>query len=634
MFTYDEGKAVDLVAEADEGYIFVNWTGNVSAIADVYAASTTITMNGHYSITANFAIAIEIWDWYDLDAVRDNLEGHHTLMNDLDSTTAGYEDLASPTANGGNGWEPIESFVIPSYGCGGGILDVPPVAGLKGTFAGQGYEIRDLFINRPGEGYVGLFGSVDEGGIIKNVGVVNVTVTGSMHVGVLAGLNFYGTVSNSYSTGSVTGDYYVGGLVGEHYGTVSNSYSTSNVTGNWYVGGLMGQKSDTGIISNSYYNYDEVLINGENIITIGALFDEDFDEWLANDKFLDVNERLSQEDDYYLINDLSDFKQLLAFGQDSSLKFRLKNDLDLAAEPNFYIPYFAGEFDGNGHKISNLSFDFDFVSTVGLFGCLASGGKVTDLGVENVNVTGAGYVGGLVGLNWDGTVSNSYSTGSMNGNEYVGGLVGLSWGYMSNSYSSGNVTGDNHVGGLVGSNWGYVSNSYSTGSVTGTQIVGGLAGDNGAGTVSDSYSTGSVIGDMYVGGLVGWNTYFSTVSNSYSTGSVSGDMYVGGLVGFNTNIVSKSYSTGNVTGTSYVGGLVGRDGGGTVSNSFWDTETSGQDTSAGGTGKTTAQMKNITTFSGADWNIIAVANPGTRNPTYIWNIPTTPPDYPFLSWQP
>ena len=115
-------------------------------------------------------------------------------------------------------------------------------------------------------------------------------------------------------------------------------------------------------MGNSYYNYDEVLINGENIITIGALFGEDFEEWLANDKFLDVNERLSQENGYYVVNNVSDFKELLAFGQDNSLKFRLKNDLDLATEPNFYIPYLAGEFDGNGHKISNLSFKFDFVS--------------------------------------------------------------------------------------------------------------------------------------------------------------------------------------------------------------------------------------------------------------------------------
>ena len=50
---------------------------------------------------------LEIQTWYDLDAVRHNLAGHHILMNDLDSTTAGYEELASPTANGGRGWDPI-----------------------------------------------------------------------------------------------------------------------------------------------------------------------------------------------------------------------------------------------------------------------------------------------------------------------------------------------------------------------------------------------------------------------------------------------------------------------------------------------------------------------------------------------
>jgi hypothetical protein len=87
-----------------------------------------------------------------------------------------------------------------------------------------------------------------------------------------------------------------------------------------------------------------------------------------------------------------------------------------------------------------------------------------------------------------------------------------------------------------------------------------------------------------------------------------------------------------VSGSTYTGGLVGGNAG-TVSNSFWDTETSGQGTSAGGTGKTTAQMKNIATFSGAGWNIIAVANSGTRNPSYIWNI-VNGVTYPFLSWQP
>ena len=73
-------------------------------------------------------------------------------------------------------------------------------------------------------------------------------------------------------------------------------------------------------------------------------------------------------------------------------------------------------------------------------------------------------------------------------------------------------------------------------------------------------------------------------------------------------------------------------GGGGASNSFWDTETSGQATSDGGTGKSTAEMQSIATFSGAGWNIIAVANLGIRNPSYIWNI-VDDETYPFLSWE-
>jgi hypothetical protein len=295
---------------------------------------------------------LEIQDWYDLDAIRNNLGGHHVLMNDLDSATAGYEELASPTANDGEGWQPI-------IGSGGD----PP---FTGTFDGQGYEIRDLFINLPGKGYVGLFSIVGEGGRIENIGVVNANVTSNAYIGILAGSNL-GTVSNSYSTGSVTGLQWVGGLVG--------------------------------------FNFEE------------------------------------------------------------------------------------------------------------------------------------------------GTVSNSYSTGD--------------------------VTSDYGVGGLAGGNIGTLSNSYSTSSVTGKEGAGGLVGAN-SGTVSNSYSTGSVTGNDDIGGLVGYSE-------------------------------------------------------GTVSDSFWDTETSGRSTSSGGTGKTTAKMQDIATFSGVEWNIIAVANTGTRNPSYIWNI-VDDETYPFLSY--
>jgi hypothetical protein len=58
VFTYDEGTVVNLMAEADEDYQFVEWTGNVSTIADVNAAATNITMNGSYNITAGFVYSI------------------------------------------------------------------------------------------------------------------------------------------------------------------------------------------------------------------------------------------------------------------------------------------------------------------------------------------------------------------------------------------------------------------------------------------------------------------------------------------------------------------------------------------------------------------------------------------------
>jgi hypothetical protein len=686
-FTYPAGAVVLLEVEPEEGYGFTHWSGNVSTIEDVNALTTTITMNGHYFITANFAYGNFIQTWYDLDGIRDDLGGYYVLMNDLDSATPGYSELASDVANQGKGWQPIavssnnETFV--------------------GTFDGQGYEIKDLFINRLSEGEVGLFGYIGEGGIVKNVGLVNADVTGGRAVGALVGASYRATVSNCYATGSIIGvetlggmvgtgmastvrDSYctcsvrrtlefggfaIGGLVGENVGVgnsegtisncyatgsisgerhvgglvgimnrdsiISDSYFTGSVTGNEYVGGLVGGNEYVPAISNSYYNYDEVLINGDNVITVGALFDEDFAEWLANGKFLDVNEKLSNQGGYYLVNNITDFQQLLGFGQNAYLKFRLINDLDLAGQPNFYIPYLAGEFDGGGHEISNLSFDVDCVESVGLFGYLAHSGEVRELGVVNINITGVQNVGGLVGLS-EGTVSNSYSTGSVTGwNSYVGGLIGYNFcGTVSSSYSTSSVTGEGEyswaLGGLLGAHYGgTVSDSYAAGNVTGKDHVGGLVGGNG-GNMSDCYATGSVAGSEDVGGLVGWNT--GPVSSCYSTGEVAGQEVVGGLVGLNGDNVSDSYSTGNVTGSSGVGGLVGQNWG-VVNSSFWDTQTSGQASSDGGAGKTTAEMQDISTFSGAAWEIVTVANSSTRNLAYIWNI-VDDVTYPFLSWQP
>jgi hypothetical protein len=269
---------------------------------------------------------------------------------------------------------------------------------------------------------------------------------------------------------------------------------------------------------------------------------------------------------------------------------------------------FTGSFDGQGYEIRDLFIDRPDEDAVALFGSV-SGGAIENATLLDANITGNGGVGILVGANL-GSVSSCCSSGS------VGGYYG--------------------VGGLIGANFGNVSDSRSRATVIGVHDAsGGLVGFN-AGNLSQCYAIGNVSCNDHVGGLVGMNgedTYYGTVTDSYASGDVNGVSYVGGLVGDNYDgTVSDSYASGRVTGENDVGGLVGRNFG-TVSDSFWDTETSGEATSAGGTGKTTVQMKDFTTFLDAGWDIITVANSDTRNTGYIWNI-VDDATYPFLSWQP
>jgi hypothetical protein len=102
-----------------------------------------------------------------------------------------------------------------------------------------------LFINRPDQGYVGLFGFVDivdqEG--IQDIGLVNIIVTGHSDVGGLVGYNDYGNVSNSYSTGNVTGDLHVGGLVGQNLGYVHNSFWDMQTSGQTTSSGGTGKNT-------------------------------------------------------------------------------------------------------------------------------------------------------------------------------------------------------------------------------------------------------------------------------------------------------------------------------------------------------------------------------------------------------
>jgi hypothetical protein len=271
-------------------------------------------------------------------------------------------------------------------------------------------------------------------------------------------------------------------------------------------------------------------------------------------------------------------------------------------------------------------------------------------------VSGTDFVGGLIGF-YHGLpnplyqdhygISDCYAICDISGTDRVGGLAGYNIGKISNCYSRCNVLGisgatekTTALGGLLGIHSGQISNCYSICNVIGFRsptaiatATGGLVRAVGGiffSQISNCYSMGSVIekgeapgGTTGVGGLVGDN-YNGQISNCYSRcsvfkldGATKGYTSVGGLLGYNYyGQISNYYSSGSVEGNDTTGGLIGRNQKGTIADSLWDIDTSGQTTSDGGIGKTTAEMKQKSTFT--NWAF-----------TEVWDIAENQ-TYPFL----
>ena len=183
-------------------------------------------------------------------------------------------------------------------------------------------------------------------------------------------------------------------------------------------------------------------------------------------------------------------------------------------------PY-TGTFNGKDKTITGLTVNQEGTNYVGLIGYLGSGGKVQNVTLTDVSVTGYWYVGGVVGANDKGTVTACTASGSISGSSRVGGVVGYNGGTMTGCTVSGSVSGDSSVGGVVGWNGGTVTACYATSDVSGYSDVGGVAGRNYYGTVTGCTSSGSVSGSLNVGGVVGYN--YGIVTACYWSGLPDND---------------------------------------------------------------------------------------------------------------
>jgi len=330
-------------------------------------------------------------------------------------------------------------------------------ARFTGVFCGNGHTISNFIWSSTDRDYIGIFGGIGAPrGKIMSLGLIDCVVdAGNRYaVGALVGSSYVGHVCYCYSSGTVSGDKYVGGLMGLNTsdmvsvmsGLVNDCYSTATVSGDRKVGGLLGMNNGA-IVLNCY--------------STGAVS-----------------------------SDGGDIGGLVGYNNGGDLK----------------LCYGAGVVSGNGDYVGGLV-GYNYCGWVS-DGCYSTGtvtgtnyvGGLVGGGVGDVfycwstaEVTGQMSVGGLAGaIGSQSELTRCWSTGTVSGSYYVGGLLGSNeGGAVRDCYSTAAVgnTASAFVGGLVGyDDYGStVTNCYSAGSVSGTSSVGGLVGGQAQAIVSDCF---------------------------------------------------------------------------------------------------------------------------------------------------
>jgi hypothetical protein len=601
---------------------------------------------------------------------------------------------------------------------------------FTGGFDGDGHIISNFTHVGSSVNCLGLFGYVETGAQIFDVGLVDCDVDeGSNATGSLIGLlkggtvsncwSYYGTVSGGFRSGGLIGQVssgtvnscfteggqisaeynYSGGLAGENKGDISNcyamcsvgdsegivgglvgynnggnitfSYSTGPITGDWGLGGLVGD--NTGSVNSSFWDVESSGLSyssggsgktTEQMQTSETFTDSGWDFttpiwticesldyprlWWENTQCIKYGGGTGKANNPYLIYTAEQMNEIGTNRSDWDAHFKLMADINLAEYTGTQYNIigngtqsFTGYFDGNNHTISNFSYNETGTNYIGLFGRTgntpADVGQIRNLTLDIVDVNGGTgrFVGSLVGHARGSVINCRVNGGLVQGQEDVGGLIGsFAYCVVANCSAACDVEGGEDVGGLTGTggDQSAMIQCFATGQINGDDYVGGLMGRN-SGEIIRCSATGDVIGTAggyNAGGLAGMSGPGSVIQDSFSRGDVEGEFFVGGFLGMNWQAdVTHCYSVGFVSGATLVGGFIGNNNlPGSNTNCFWDNQSSGQDfgigagSSDGIYGRSTAEMKMESTFTDAGWDFT----------TPIWSIEEGI-DYPMLVFQ-
>ncbi|NCU42354.1 MAG: hypothetical protein EOM19_06595, partial [Candidatus Moranbacteria bacterium] len=172
----------------------------------------------NFNGSGTFSDPFEITTLIELQCVgggAGTLSAHYKIMNDIDASDTN-------TWNDGAGFIPIGNATTP----------------FTGGFDGSGYIIENLYINRPFSDFIGFFGDTNAQ-YIRNVGLVNVSITGGYRTGGLAGklqTLQQNPVQSIFVTGQVFGgvsNAMVGGLASVNFALITNSYTDVTVKGGY-----------------------------------------------------------------------------------------------------------------------------------------------------------------------------------------------------------------------------------------------------------------------------------------------------------------------------------------------------------------------------------------------------------------
>lgn len=449
---------------------------------------------------------------------------------------------------------------------------------FSGTFDGNSKMVSGLYINSKSE-CQGLFGYIN--GTINNLGVDG-SVSGNWFVGGVVGYNYGGSISNCYNGCGVSGDLNVGGVVGWNYvGTLTNCYNKGDVKGSDSVGGVVGLNSSSGSPSSTVtiincYNTGEVSgsvcvgdVAGYNYGTITLCY------W---------NSEISKIDDGVGTNsataDVTGYTTIDM--QAESFVTTLNNNAYTYNEENPDATQ-ACAWVYNKDDYPSLDFDTEPTYTIditynddGIYEIYTANGlcAFADL-VNNVNPSINGVLMSdidMEGTEWIpiGTFDNQYSgifdgdgylvSGSKVSSDVFAGIFGYSCGIISNLRVEGSTNGSNNACGVVGyNNGGTISDCCNTGDVSSDMgIAGGVVGLN-YGTITNCYNTGNVSSEIGgAGGVAGAN--YGTIISCYNTNGVDGE-YAGGVVGMNEGALVNCYNAGDVSGEMVAGGVSGNNSG-------------------------------------------------------------------------